>query len=69
MDDRLGIRNFFENSALVQFDHRMLAYTTLATVAGLAGSARLNIGTWKILQPATKRALYACMVLLSHKLH
>ena len=57
--DRLGIRNFFENSALVQFDHRMLAYTTLATVAGLAGSARLNIGTWKILQPATKRALYA----------
>ena len=57
--DALGIRNLFENTALVQFDHRMLAYTTLATVAGITGTARFNAATWKVVQPATKRALYA----------
>lgn len=37
-DDKLGARNLFENTATVQFDHRNLAYTTLAVV-GLLGSA------------------------------
>lgn len=31
----MGFRNFLENTATVQFDHRMLAYTSLATVTGL----------------------------------
>jgi heme a synthase len=57
--DNIGVRNVFENTALVQFDHRMLAYATLTTVGGLACSARFNHATWKILQPATKRALLA----------
>jgi cytochrome c oxidase assembly protein subunit 15 len=37
-DEGLGHRNFFENTATVQFDHRNLAYTTVAVVAVL-GSA------------------------------
>ena len=32
-------RNLFENVALVQFDHRMLAYTTVAAGTGLFVSA------------------------------
>lgn len=34
-EDHLGIRNFFENTATVQFDHRSLAYATLASVGVL----------------------------------
>lgn len=34
-EDHLGVRNFFENSATVQFDHRNLAYTTVASVGVL----------------------------------
>lgn len=34
----LGARNFFENTATVQFDHRMLAYTTVAAVGGVHAS-------------------------------
>ena len=37
-------RNFFENTATVQFDHRNLAYATALTVGGLAASARLARG-------------------------
>lgn len=33
-DPALGWRNLFENLAVVQFDHRMLAYLSLAVVAG-----------------------------------
>ncbi|KAA0159290.1 hypothetical protein FNF31_04803 [Cafeteria roenbergensis] len=35
-DATMGVRNFFENTATVQFDHRNLAYATLAAIA-LAG--------------------------------
>lgn len=35
-DERMGARNLFENTATVQFDHRNLAYLTLATVGVLA---------------------------------
>jgi len=34
----LGVRNFFENTATVQFDHRMLAYATVAAVGGVHAS-------------------------------
>jgi cytochrome c oxidase assembly protein subunit 15 len=30
-----ALRNIFENTAAVQFNHRMLAYATLAGVAGM----------------------------------
>ena len=33
--ENLGYRNFLENTATVQFDHRMLAYSTLAAVTGV----------------------------------
>lgn len=32
---KLGWKNFLENTATVQFDHRMLAYSTLAAVTGV----------------------------------
>jgi len=34
-DAAMGVRNFFENTATVQFDHRLLAYSTLASVGAL----------------------------------
>ena len=34
-EPQLGARNFTENTATVQFDHRMLAYTTIAAVGGI----------------------------------
>ena len=37
-DARLGLRNFFENTATVQFDHRTLAYLTVGAV-GLVHAA------------------------------
>ena len=42
-DATLGVRNFFENTATVQFDHRMLAYTTLTT-ASIAAVAAVRAG-------------------------
>mmetsp|Transcript_36293 Transcript_36293/g.82721 ORF Transcript_36293/g.82721 Transcript_36293/m.82721 type:complete len:462 (+) Transcript_36293:4-1389(+) len=32
-DEAMGYRNLFENVAAVQFDHRMLAYTTIGAIA------------------------------------
>lgn len=37
-----GWRNFFENTAAVQFDHRVLALTTLAAVTFVWGAHRFN---------------------------
>ena len=37
-----GWRNFFENTAAVQFDHRVLAVTTLATVTAVWATYRGN---------------------------
>ncbi|KAJ7563917.1 hypothetical protein O6H91_03G130200 [Diphasiastrum complanatum] len=49
-----SIRNFFENTATVQFDHRVLATTTLLSIAGIWTLAR------KLpLQPST-RTLLTC---------
>jgi cytochrome c oxidase assembly protein subunit 15 len=41
-DAALGWRNFFENTATVQFDHRNLAYLTLLSTAGAFVVARKN---------------------------
>ena len=35
-----GMRNFFENTAAVQFNHRLLATTTLASVASVWAACR-----------------------------
>ena len=35
-------KNFFENQTTVQFDHRMMAYTTLASTLGLFAMAKRN---------------------------
>lgn len=41
-------RNFFENTALVQFDHRMLAYASIGAVATTYGLARRG-NVWAVL--------------------
>lgn len=41
----LGVRNFLENTATVQFDHRMLAYATLATVTGVWWQAEKQLAS------------------------
>lgn len=55
---QLGVRNFFENTATVQFDHRMLAYTTLASVATLMVAARRG-GRWAELPRRAQKAITA----------
>jgi cytochrome c oxidase assembly protein subunit 15 len=51
-------RNFFEHPAAVQFDHRLLAETTLAAVAALW------LGAWRVrLAPAQRWALHALLAM------
>ena len=54
-------RNFFENTATVQFDHRVLAVTTLGSVTGMYAVARTagSGAVWAALPVFTKRALHA----------
>jgi cytochrome c oxidase assembly protein subunit 15 len=49
-------RNLFENTATVQFDHRMLAYTSFTSL-GIMYSAALRSGHWYAL-PANTRMLF-----------
>merc|ERR1711903_276185 len=58
-------RNFFENTATVQFDHRVLAMSTLASVLGTYAVA-MKSECMKALPAASRRALHhaAGMVLL-----
>ena len=51
-------RNFFENTALVQFDHRVLALTTLSSIWGTYAMARFG-GHWKALPTMTRVSLTA----------
>jgi len=53
-------RNLFENTALVQTDHRMLAYTTLACSLGVAYLARRRRVHPSVQKLATAVALVAC---------
>ena len=52
-------RNFFENTATVQFDHRMLALTTVSSVAVLLARAKMAAGgaLWKVLPRYTQVAI------------
>jgi cytochrome c oxidase assembly protein subunit 15 len=49
-------KNFLENTATVQFDHRILALTTLTSIMGMYGAAKTaNMGMfWKSLPQASK---------------
>jgi len=49
-------KNFFENTALVQFDHRVLGLTTLTGITGSYALAR-NAHVWKQLPSFTKKSL------------
>lgn len=49
-------RNFYDNQALVQLDHRLLALTTLGAYGWLYTCAR-KPHMWEMLPPETKRAL------------
>lgn len=57
-DERLGLRNFFENTATVQFDHRSLAYGTLASV-GVLHASLARAGGSKVLPRAVVRGAVA----------
>jgi len=56
-------RNFFENTATVQFDHRSLAYLTLLTVIGTWVMAR-RPANWKALQPASQKSYHAMLAVV-----
>jgi heme a synthase len=51
-------RNFFENTATVQLDHRVLALSTAAAIAGMYAAARRG-GVWAVLPYEAKRAITA----------
>ena len=57
-DSKLGVRNFFENTATVQFDHRVLATTTVTAVGSLLAMSR-QPGVWAALPPAARMAVLA----------
>ncbi|KAJ1511660.1 Cytochrome c oxidase assembly protein cox15 [Coelomomyces lativittatus] len=54
-------RNFFENPVLVQLDHRLLAYSTFASIVGLWGWGR-RLGLPPSIQKATHVMLGAALV-------
>jgi heme a synthase len=51
----LGVRNFFENTATVQFDHRLLAYASLGAVGAIHAKAG-RLGGHAALPPAVRSA-------------
>ena len=51
-------RNFFENTATVQFDHRNLAYTTAMIVLSTIGYAR-RVAIWKNIPRTAQLGTYA----------
>lgn len=52
-------RNFFENTATVQFDHRVLAMTTLTSIGAMYAYARANAGHWASLPRLTRVGIHA----------
>ena len=54
----LGLKNVFENTATVQFDHRMLAYSTLASAGAMVVAAR-RPGVWSALPGRVKHGVMA----------
>ncbi|CAM6102799.1 unnamed protein product [Calypogeia fissa] len=58
------IKNFFENTAIVQFDHRILAITTLSSIGGMW------ITTLMLpLHPAVKSLLDSTLSMAGCRLH
>jgi cytochrome c oxidase assembly protein subunit 15 len=53
----LGLRNLFENTATVQFDHRNLAYASIASVAALNLAAARADGAGSVLPPRVRFAV------------
>ena len=56
-------RNAFENTATVQFDHRVLALATTSSVAATLGLAARG-AVWQVLPAATRAALVGMGVML-----
>lgn len=52
-EEKLGIRNIFENTATVQFDHRMLAYTSILAVGGIHAACKR--AGWADLPPGARK--------------
>jgi cytochrome c oxidase assembly protein subunit 15 len=54
-------RNFFENTATVQFDHRVLALSTLGSIAAMYATARRAAGgaVWRAFPAHTRLAFNA----------
>jgi len=52
-------RNLFENTATVQWNHRVLAMSTAASIFGLAGVGVLNPSFRRVLTPQATKALVA----------
>lgn len=50
-------RNFVENTATVQFDHRVLALTTLGSIGTMYTTARMSGDLWRALPKYTRLAL------------
>ena len=48
------LRNFTENSGLVQFNHRNLAYVSIASALATVVAARSNPLLWAALPPAIR---------------
>ena len=66
-------RNFFDNPVMAQFDHRVLALTTLAAVLALwfglrskLDSARLRVGNHALLAVVILQVSLGILTLLSH---
>jgi cytochrome c oxidase assembly protein subunit 15 len=52
-------RNFFENTATVQFDHRYLAMATYMSVSTMALQAYNRTVVWNLMPPLTRHAVRA----------
>lgn len=66
LDLKPEIRDFFENTALVQFDHRVLAISTLAAMTMMVVSAKnaLNGAYWAAI-PSNARTAYKAVAAMS----
>lgn len=56
-EESLGVRNIFENTATVQFDHRYLAYATFLAVGGLHSIAKRRCGGFASMPGPVRKGL------------
>jgi cytochrome c oxidase assembly protein subunit 15 len=56
-------RNFFENTATVQFDHRVLALTSLSSIAAMFLIAKRGAGgqLWNLLPSTSRKFLHSAI--------